>query len=264
MPLCAVSARSLVNVRMKGLLGNNHLDEGQSVEDGAQSSLVIVSNVTKNNTFTIVEADMEFPVLPFDDATIQFEGRAFWLRDLKRLQVTPETALRLDRSRMVINWLFSAQWASFGRNINVNDFTLIRIIDWTKVQWILILAIVQIRTEVHEGLLQANFAAEPLVIPDSPRVAVYFVHFVSGNATDLTLLNDFWVYPDHMFDQLKLFNGNLINLSKKLLFIGISSSLTIGCMPVTQFHSTIFLPAMSTTPSPTLPPGAMTHTSAMR
>lgn len=46
------------------VLGNNHLGKRHAIEDWPDISLVVEGNVVEDNTLTIVEANMELPVLP--------------------------------------------------------------------------------------------------------------------------------------------------------------------------------------------------------
>lgn len=161
------SMLSLVRV-VRVSIWNHHLSHGQTIKDRSDISLVIKSNVVEHDTFTVVEAHMNVPVLPLDLAPLDREGNALWLRDVNGLQVCPETAFSLDGSRVVVVGGSLAKRSAHRRHINVDDLLRFRIEDGTKVQGIGVLGVVDMRTVVHKRLLQSNIRTETLIVSDRP------------------------------------------------------------------------------------------------
>ena len=122
-------------VRMLGIaVGNDHLCEGQAVEDAALAAVVIVRDVVQYDAFSIVEADVKFPILPFYDSTINFEGDAFWLRDVDRLEVVAKAPFGFNRCGMVVVRWSVIDHPSNRRNINMHNLLQITIIYRREVQ----------------------------------------------------------------------------------------------------------------------------------
>lgn len=71
---------------------HDHLSQAQPVKDRSMPSLdaVIYGDVVENDTFTVVEADVQVPVLPVEFATSKGEGYTFWLCDVEGLEVGAE------------------------------------------------------------------------------------------------------------------------------------------------------------------------------
>ena len=52
---------------------NNHLSERKSVKYRSDSTLVIVCDIVEDNSFLVIESDMEVPVLPIEFSTTNLE-----------------------------------------------------------------------------------------------------------------------------------------------------------------------------------------------
>lgn len=198
-----------VHILVRYSLRHNHLNKREAIKYGSKGPLIHVSNVIQNNTFAIVEPDVKLPILPFELTAIELEGRALGLRDFDGLEIPTEATLSLDSSGVVVDWFFSAKRPPLLGNVNVDNLALIGVEDWAEVQRILVLAIVQIRAEVHQRLLETDVTTEAFVVSYGPRIAINFVHLVLTNAANLTLLNDLGVYSNDMLDKLQLFHRNL-------------------------------------------------------
>lgn len=66
-------------------VGYHHLRKGQSIEDASLVALVIVGDVVQDNAFSIVKPNMNLPILPFNDSSVDCEGYAFGLGDVEWL-----------------------------------------------------------------------------------------------------------------------------------------------------------------------------------
>lgn len=80
------------------LLWYNHLGDGHAIKDWSNGALVVVCDVVEYNTLSVVEANVEFPVLPLDLATCSchVERDALGLRNVYWLQIRPIASILLD------------------------------------------------------------------------------------------------------------------------------------------------------------------------
>src|SRR5277367_3884357 len=85
-------------------VGNDHFGKGESVKDGSNFvfRFVEICNVVQDDPLSVVEAHVDRPILPFDNATFDLKADSFWLSDVKRLEVVSVTTNRLDRSCMIV------------------------------------------------------------------------------------------------------------------------------------------------------------------
>lgn len=175
------------------LLRHDHLHQGHAIEDGANIPSVIVSDVTQNNAFSVIESNMKFPILPFNLSAFQLERRTLGLGNFQRLQVCTITTLGIDIGWIIVYSGLSPQRASRLGDVNVDNLVLVTVVDGAKVQRILILAVVDVRSEVHQRLLEPHVAAKSLVVANRPRIAINLVHLISRNPTKFALLNHIWI-----------------------------------------------------------------------
>lgn len=69
---------------------------------------------------------------------------------------------------MVIVWWGLVERPSHWRDIDVDNFLGIRIVDWAEIEWICVLAVIDVRAIVHERLLEANIGAKTLIVANCP------------------------------------------------------------------------------------------------
>lgn len=207
----ALVKRVLALVRVLWVsVGDDHFGQGEAVEDGPHVALVVEGDVVEHDALAVVEADVELPVLPLDLPAVELEGDALGLGDVDGLQVIAEAAPGLDGSRVVVESGSLAEWPADLGNVDGDNLLLVGIVDGAEVKRILVLAVVELGTVVHERLLQSYVAAETLVVTDCPRVTVHLVHVLLWDAADLALLDDLRVLADNVFHKLQLFHGNLV------------------------------------------------------
>jgi hypothetical protein len=75
-------------------VGDSHLSKSKSVEDGSS----IITDISKNGAFTVVESQSELPLLPGDNFVVfRCDGEAdtLWLRNVQRFEVLTEGRLQL-------------------------------------------------------------------------------------------------------------------------------------------------------------------------
>ena len=149
-------------------VGNHHLGERQTVEHRADVALVIICDVIEHDTLAVVEANVDVPVLPVDDASVHLEGDTLGLGYVDRLQIGSVATFLLDRFGVVIVGSGLAERSSHRRNVNVNDLLCLGIVDRAKIQGKGVLRVIDMGTVVHECLLQANIRSEPLIVSDCP------------------------------------------------------------------------------------------------
>ena len=100
-------------------VGDDHFGEGEAVEDASFGASVVVGDVTKDDAFAVVEADVDFPVLPVDDAAVDFKGNAVWLGDVYGLEVFSISTFGFDGSWMVVLRRCFVDRASHRRDIDM-------------------------------------------------------------------------------------------------------------------------------------------------
>lgn len=73
---------------------NHHLGEGEAIEDGPLPGLipVVKCNVVQDETFLVVETNVELPILPAELSACKLERDSFRLRDLNGHDVRTESA----------------------------------------------------------------------------------------------------------------------------------------------------------------------------
>lgn len=188
---------------------DDHFGERKSVEDGADGALVVEGDVVEHDAFSVVEADVELPVLPLNLPAGKLERNTFGLGDVDGLQIGAVTTTGLHRSRMIVHRRGLAEWAADLGDIDGNDLTLVGIVDRAEVKRVLVLAVVDVWTVVHECLLQPHLVAKPLIVANGPWVAIDLVHVLWGNTADDALFNDLGVLADDVLYQLELLHGDL-------------------------------------------------------
>lgn len=149
-------------------VGDDHLCERETVEHGADISIVIEGNVVQDDTLTVVETNVDVPLLPVDSTSVDTERNTLWLSDVNGLNIRPVTTIFLNRRGVVVVGRRLADGPPDRRDIDVNDLLRFRIEDRAEVQRKRVLRIVNVGTVVHKSLLQTNTIAETLVVSDCP------------------------------------------------------------------------------------------------
>ena len=191
-------------------VGDDHLGEGEAVEDGADFvlGLVEVGNVVEHDAFAVIEANVYGPILPLDDTVLHRKGHTLGLRDVDGFEVSSEAVGFVNRvDRVVVGWGFAEGPAHFG-HVDVDDFLKVGVVDWAKVQGVGVLRVIDVWAVIHQGLLEADTVAESLVVADSPRVTIDLVHLLRGDANQPTLLDDTRVLAGNGLDNLEVFHGD--------------------------------------------------------
>lgn len=110
---------------------------------------------------------------------------------------------------MIVHWLHLAKGSPDLRDVNSHDLLLVVVEDWTEIEWVLILAVIDVGSVVHQCLLKTDEIAVPVVVADGPRVAVDLVHVRFGDATKLALLDDAGVCSADVLNGLELLHCDL-------------------------------------------------------
>ena len=61
---------------------------------------------------------------------------------------------------------------------------------------------------IHQCLLESDSGTETLVVANSPRITVDFVHVLTRNSDQRTLLDNPWIFTNHVLNNLKVFHGD--------------------------------------------------------
>lgn len=207
--LVTVVLSVLVEKGLAGLLRDNHLGQRESVKDGADGALVVEGDVVQHDTLTVAEANVELPILPLDLSAGELEGDALGVGDIDRFEVLAVSAAGLNGSRVVVDGGGLAERPPDLGNIDGNDLLLVGVEDGAEVERVLVLAVVELGAVVHEGLLEADAAAEALVISDGPGVAEHLVHVLLLDAANDALFDDLGVFAADVLDELELLHCDL-------------------------------------------------------
>ena len=204
---------------------DHHLGQRQSVEYASFITFVIIGNVVQDNTFPIVETNMDFPILPFNHSIVHLERDTFRLSDVDRLYIFSVPSVCFDGRRMIIISGCLIQRSPNRRDINMNNLLSICVEDRGEIQRKSVLAVIHMRTIVHQSLLQTDLIAESLIETNRPgcayqpksrclrvkalTVTIDLEHVFLGNTNNAALFNDLWILSNHMLNNLKILHGNL-------------------------------------------------------
>lgn len=147
---------------------HNHFGQREPPECVPFSTLIVERNVGKNKSFAVVEANVQFPVLPAYVPAIHCKRDSFWLSNVDWLQILPEPTLFFNGRRMVVVRWRLVNHSSDRGNIDVNNFLCIRVVDRAKIERVAVLAVVDVWAVIHECLLKTNTGTKTLVVTDGP------------------------------------------------------------------------------------------------
>ena len=137
-------------VRVLGIaIGDDHFGEGETVEDASIDAFVVVGDVVKDDALAVIEADVDFPILPFDEAVLDGEGDTFRLGDIDRFEVFAVSTFGFDGCWVVIVGSGLIDGPAYWRDVDVYDFLLVAVIDGGKVERVGVLTVVDVWTVVH-------------------------------------------------------------------------------------------------------------------
>ena len=203
----------------------HHLRERQTPESVSDCALVVECDVGKNHALLVVEANVQFPVRPADVPAVHLERHALWLSNVDGFQISTEATFCFNCSCMVVVWWCLVEWPADCRHINVDNLLCVCVKDRAEVQRIAVLAVIRMRSVVHQRLLQTNFCSKALIITNRPgylqlaistasipcqlTIAVHLMHILRRNAHQATLLNDFRILPHNTLHDLQILHSNL-------------------------------------------------------
>ena len=125
---------------------------------------IVERDVRQNDSFPIVETDMERPFLPVDSTAIQREGYTFRLGDVDRLEVISKANLSLDRLVVVVGGRRLVERATLFGNVDVDDLLGLHAVDGAEVERVSVLQVVDAGPVVHQGLLESGAIGVALVV----------------------------------------------------------------------------------------------------
>ena len=186
----------------------HHLRQRKSVEDASLVAFVIVGDVVQHDALAVIETDVNLPVLPFNDSSIDLEGNSFRLSDIDRLQILAITTFCFNCSDVVIIRRCLVDRSSHWRDIDVDNLLSIAVEYRSEVQGIGVLAVVDMRPVVHQSLLKPDFVPKTFIKTNSPRITIDLVHVLLWYPNDAALLDDFGVDSHDMLHNLQIFHCN--------------------------------------------------------
>lgn len=147
---------------------NHHLRERQSVKNRPNIAFIIVCDVVEDDSLLVIESNVNVPILPTNDSSVHLERHSFWLCDVDRLNIRPVASFRLNAGWMVVVRLCLVDWPADFWDINVDYFLLVEVEDRAEVQGEGVLAVVYVRSVVHECLLKSHAVSESVIIANCP------------------------------------------------------------------------------------------------
>ena len=109
-------------MRMLGVtVGYDHFCQGKPVEDWSFVAFVVVGDVVQDDAFAVVEADVDFPILPVDDPAVHSEGYAFRLGDVDWFQIFSIASVGFDGGGVVIEGGRLVQGSADWWDVDVDD-----------------------------------------------------------------------------------------------------------------------------------------------
>ncbi|KAH3677830.1 hypothetical protein OGATHE_000484 [Ogataea polymorpha] len=187
---------------------NNHLGQGDSVEDRSHIAVVVVRHVRQNNTFSVVETDVEFEVGPFHDIARHLERNSLWLGHIDRRRLWSHSTNLLDHVfRIEVGMFVLGHFSSSVWDVDENHLLLLRVDDRTEVERVRVLRVVLVGSVVHKSLLQSLARSPSFVVANGPWIAVNLVHLVSRDSRQNTLLDDRRVISDDFLGGTQVLDG---------------------------------------------------------
>jgi hypothetical protein len=113
---------------------NNHFCKRQSVEYRSDSSLIIICDVVQHNSFLVVESNMNIPILPRDNPSLDLERNPVWLCNIDRLDILSVPSFRLNACGVIVIRFRFAHWSTDFWDIDMDDFLRVGVEDRAKVE----------------------------------------------------------------------------------------------------------------------------------
>jgi hypothetical protein len=134
-------------------VGYYHLCQRETIEHRSHRTLVIVGDVVEDDALSVIESDMEIPVLPADMSTIDLERDTVRLGDIQGGQIFSEPSLSLNGCSVVVARRGRVDRTSDSRDVDVDDLSCVAVVYGAEVQGVGVLIVVLMRAIVHDGLL---------------------------------------------------------------------------------------------------------------
>lgn len=199
----------LLVVRLLGAaVGNDHLDDGDTVEQGALAVFVHVvgADVGDDNTLAIVEADVHLVVGPEELVAADLEGHTLGLGDVDGLQAVVVVLVTNEFREVVV--LFERHGSALAihvADINAEDFFGLGVGHDGKVQGMGVLVVKLGGPVVSETLLKTALEAPALVDTDGPGIQEDLGHV--GDADLLAGANDTGVIAGNALHHVEIFQS---------------------------------------------------------
>lgn len=151
---------------------NHHLRQRKTVHNRTNGTLVIEGDIVQDNTFAIVEPHVNIPFLPVNHSSVHIERNTLWLSDIDWLDIRAISARLFHRLNMIVVWSGLAEWSTNFGDINVDDALGLGIVDGTEIKGVTVLRVIDVRSVVHQSLLETDIASEAFIIANCPSCFV--------------------------------------------------------------------------------------------
>jgi len=199
----------LLVVRRVGVtVGNDHLDDTDTVEESALAVLMLIlhANIRQNNTFTVVKSNVHLVASPRNLISSHAERNALGLGDVDRLQSAINVVLANKLGHVVVRGERNLCSLTVDvADINSEDLLLLSIDHDGEIQRVRILVIVGRSAIVHQTLLETALIAPTLINANCPSIDVDLGHVI--DAEILAGLNDTRVGASNALADVKILEG---------------------------------------------------------
>lgn len=199
----------LLVVRLLGAaVGDNHLNNGDTVEQSALAVLVHVvgANIRDDNTFTVVEANVHLVVGPRQLVATDLEGDTLGLSDVNGLEalVVVLIANKVGKE-VVLLQRGSSALAVDEANVNTQNLLLLGIGNNAEIQRVSVLVVELRVTVVNQTLLETAVEAPALIDTNSPGIQENLGHISDTNL--VTGANNTGILASNALHDIQILQG---------------------------------------------------------
>lgn len=181
----------LLVVRLLGAaVGDDHLDDGDTVEQSALAVLVHVvgANIGDDDTLAVVEADVHLVVGPRQLVAADLEGNTLRLGDVDRLEAVVDISIANELGEVVVLLERNGNaLAIYRANVNAKDLLGLGVGDHGEIQRMGVLVVKLRGTVVSQTLLETALKAPALIDTNGPGIEEDLAHI---GDTDLSTGTD--------------------------------------------------------------------------
>jgi hypothetical protein len=127
-------------------------------------SAVVEGDIGQDDTFPVVETNVEIPFLPVDGAAVQLETDTLWLSHVDRLEIISEANLPLNEFMIEVSRRRCVERSAFLRNVDMDDLLCLDVEDRTEIKRVGVLKIINAGSVVHQSLLKSGSISVALIV----------------------------------------------------------------------------------------------------